>query len=269
MDLAQKTEYANVLLSLIPESGKSIGNSMLREQFRKRLGAEGANFTDQDYWQIRDSLIDEGFIVQGRGRGGSVHRVAAASAEEPSTVSLQSPIASSERNLYEPFQAAIISGYVKDNRIKRFISEITASQGRRSTGGKWTRPDFTLIAVRTYSFTPGKSLEVITFEVKPDLNTALEGVFESLAHSVFAHRSYLAVDTSEFGEKEEVPDERIVQECGRLGVGYITFTKPADYNTYEIVTSAKLNNPDPYEVDNFITTQMSTDKQEELRDWLR
>src|ERR1017187_2686853 len=93
------------------------------------------------------------------------------------------------------FKRPSLSGYVKDNRIKRFISEITASQGRRSTGGKWTRPDFTLIAVRTYSFTPGKSLEVITFEVKPDLNTALEGVFESLAHSVFAHRSYLAVDT--------------------------------------------------------------------------
>jgi hypothetical protein len=264
VDLGQKAEYAKLLLSLIPESGKSIGNSTLREQFRKRLGADGANFTDQDYWQVRDALIDDGLIVQGRGRGGSVHRVESVIEESP-TASSESPVASGERSLYEPFHAAIISGYVKDNRIKRFISEITASQGRRSTGGKWTRPDLTLIAVRTYSFTPGKRLEVITFEVKPNLDTALEGVFEALAHSVFAHRSYLAVAEGE----SDIDDERIMQECTRLGVGYLTFTKAADYSTYEIVTSARLNEPDPYEVDKFIQGQISTEKQEELRDWLR
>jgi hypothetical protein len=79
----------------------------------------------------------------------------------------------------------------------------------------------------------------------------------------------LAVDVSAFGEKDDIPDERISQECCRLGVGYISFTNPADYNTYEIVSSAKLNEPDPYEVDTFITTQIGPDKQEELRDWLR
>jgi len=270
VDLARKAEYGKRLLSLIPESGKSIGNSMLREQFRKSLGADGRDFSDQDYWQIRDSLIDDGLIVQGRGRGGSVHRVESVIDEETAP-SPESSVASGERSLYEPFHAAIVSGYVKDNRIKRFISEITASQGRRSTGGKWTRPDLTLIAVRTYSFTPGKRLEVITFEVKPSLDTALEGVFEALAHSVFAHRSYLAVaeEESYADDSTDNPDERIMQECTRLGVGYLTFSKPADYSTYEIVTSAKLSEPDPYEVDKFIQGQISTEKQEELRDWLR
>jgi len=267
VDQTKKAEYAKLLLSLIPESGKSIGNSALRDQLRKRIGADGDGFTDQDYWQIRDSLIDDGAIEQGRGRGGSVHRVIAA--ETPSSASAPLQTIVGERSLYEPFHSAIVSGYVKDNRIKRFVSEITASQGRRSTGGKWTRPDVTLIAVRTYSFTPGKRLEVITFEVKPDLDTALEGVFEALAHSVFAHRSYLAVDLSQYKDIDETADERIAQECGRLGVGYITFENPADYNTYEIAASAKLNEPDPYEVDKFITTQISSDKQEELRDWLR
>lgn len=273
MDLAQKTEHGKLLLSMVPESGKSIGNSFLREQFRRRLGADGQTFTDQDYWQLRDSLIDDGLIVQGRGRGGSVHRVIV-TPEEPPAISPQPPVAS-ERSLYEPFQAAIVSGYVKDNRIKRFISEITASQGRRSTGGKWTRPDLTLIAVRTYSFTPGKRLEVTTFELKPNFDSALEGIFEALAHSVFAHRSYLAVMEKESEgdanpeDADNIPDERILQECTRLGVGYITFTNPSDYNTYEIVASARLNEPDPYEVDKFILGQISAEKQEELRDWLR
>jgi hypothetical protein len=127
----------------------------------------------------------------------------------------------------------------------------------------------TLVAVRTYQFTPGKRLEVITFEVKPNLDSALEGVYEALAHSAFAHRSYLAVDIRQFKEPEaEVPDERIVQECSRHGVGYMAFTDVSDYNTYEIVSTAKLKEPDPEEVDAFIKKQIGQPKQEELREHL-
>lgn len=139
MDSAQKTEYTKALLSLIPESGTSIGNFTLREQLRKRIESNGGELSDQDYWQLRDSLIDDGLIVQGRGRGGSVHRVLAKAEEEPPPL-IQPPVPIVERNLYPPFQAAITSGYVKDNRIKRFVSEITASQGRRSTGGQMDAP---------------------------------------------------------------------------------------------------------------------------------
>ena len=109
---------------------------------------------------------------------------------------------------------------------------------------------------------------MITFEIEPDLDTALEGLFETLAHSAFEHRSYLAVKLTDYKDDDEIPDDRIVQESSRLGVGYITFTDPADYDTYEIVTTARLNEPDPFEIDNFIRTQMSPEKQEELRELL-
>jgi hypothetical protein len=110
-------------------------------------------------------------------------------------------------------------------------------------------------------------LEVITFELKPNLDAAIEGVFEALAHSAFAHRSYLAIDVTSYPE-ENIPGERILQECGRLGVGYIKFEDPADYETFDIVSPAKLNEPDPYEVDTFIKTQISAANQERLRDIL-
>ena len=125
----------------------------------------------------------------------------------------------------------------------------------------------TLVAVRTYQFTPGKRLEVITFEVKPDVDSAVEGVYEALAHSAFAHRSFLAVDIRQFGD--EVPDDRIVHECSRHGVGYITFTDVADYASYEIVVNARLFEPDPYDVDNFVRTQISSAKQDDLREFLQ
>jgi hypothetical protein len=253
MDPAKKPEYTKLLLSLIPESGESVGNLSLRERLKKAVAAQNnENLTEQDYWALRDALIDEGLIEQGRGRGGSVHRTSIsipvrAEPAQPGVVTQRTLI---ETSLYQPFHSAITTGYVQEHRIKRFVSEITAAQGRRATGGRWTRPDLTVVAVRTYQFTPGKRVEVITFEVKPDLDTALEGVFEALAHSAFAHPTYLAVDLSSYSEDEDLPDDRIYQECGRHGVGYIGFTDPSDYDSFDIVAEARLKEPDPDEVDN-------------------
>lgn len=174
-----------------------------------------------------------------------------------------------EADLYEPFHNAIRTGYAPANGIRNFVSEVTARQGRRATGGKWTRPDLTLLAVRMYTFTPGKRLEVITFEVKEGLDAAVEGVFESLAHSIFAHRSYLAVHVPGYQGLEEVADDRITQECERFGVGYIIFDDPNNYDTYDIVVSARLKEPDPAEVDNFIRQQINFQNQEQIRDWIR
>ncbi|HUA83189.1 MAG TPA: hypothetical protein VMB85_04975 [Bryobacteraceae bacterium] len=108
---------------------------------------------------------------------------------------------------------------------------------------------------------------MITFEVKPNLDTALEGVYEALAHSAFAHRTYLAVRID--AGLEDIPDDRIVQECSRHGVGYLTFTDPADYDTFDLVNTATLKDPDPYDVDNFIRTQVSSANQESLRELLQ
>jgi len=278
MDATKKNEYAALLLGMVPETGTNVGNLTLRQQLRTEVSRRGDELTDQDYWTLRDSLIDEGVIAQGRGKGGSVHRVAIEAAPVPDggaelVGQQEQPVAEpgriAEANLYEPFHSAVKAGYVKENRIKRFISQITASQGRRATGGKWTRPDLTIVAVRSYQFTPGKRLEVITFEIKPDLDGALEGAYEALAHSAFAHRSYLAVDIRAYADQDDIPDDRIVQECTRHGVGYLTFSDPANYDTYEIVCTARLNEPDPYEVDNFIRTQINPEYQEELREHLQ
>lgn len=276
MDPSKKADYGKLLLSLVPESGESVGNVTLRDRLKKAVADQSDELTEADYWSLRDALIDDGAIEQGRGRGGSVHRLVTASPaaiEDAPQATVQPEIQAvpkpTESSLYPPFLNAITTGYVKDNRIKRFISEITAAQGRRLTGGKWTRPDLTIIAVKTYQFTPGKRLEVISFEVKPGIDNALEGVYEALAHSAFAHRSYLAVDVRELNEEDEIPDDRIVQECNRHGVGYMTFTDPADYDTYEIVCTARLNEPDPYDVDKFIRTQINADNQDLLREFLQ
>lgn len=258
MDPAKNEEYRQLLLSLVPADGESIGNRALREKLRGKIESRGGDLSDKDYWAIRRSLIDEAKIEQGRGRGGSVHRMVQAGKA--------APLPRAESKLYEPFLKALENGYAPENNITRFVSEITAGQGRRPTGGKWTRPDITLIAVRTFSFVPGKRLEVVTFEVKPDQDVAFDGVYEAIAHSAFAHLAFLAVHVS--GVKKD-PDERILQECKRFGIGYITFTDPENYDTFETVINPSFEDPDPYAVDKFISNQISSANRDRLREFLR
>ena len=84
-----------------------------------------------------------------------------------------------------------------------------------------------------------------------------------------AHWTYLAVHLPGYEAMEEVEDDRIVQECERFGVGYIVFDNPEDYDTYNIVVSARLKEPDPAEVDSFIRQQINAQNQEEVREWIR
>ncbi|WP_216850460.1 hypothetical protein [Granulicella sp. L46] len=238
------------------------------------------DLTDEDYWDLRNSLIDEGKLERARGRGGLVRRVLSV-AEVPvvpdSLVSAASDLSGAvtalvpvllESSLYEPFQKIIQTGYVLDNDLKPWICEITAAQGRRNTGGLWTRPDVTLIAEQTFVYFPGKLFEVITFEIKPDIGTAMEGVYEAAAHSAFAHRSYLAFPDSDEYEKSPLFD-RIRDECERFGLGLILFEDVANWDTYSFEVSAERKDPDPGSVNDFIKVQISEKGREEIQRWFR
>ena len=190
----QKPQLKELLLSLIPKDGSAKGNVTLRNEFTQKAAAQGITVVDADYWSIRDSLLWEDRKIElGKGKGGSVRLIPEISVEPTPAPPAPEEAYAKETALYEPFHETIRQFYVKDYRIKRFVSEITASHGRRATGGKWTRPDITLIAVRMHSFVPGKTIEVVTFEVKPEWAYGIEGVYETAAHSVFANKSYLAI----------------------------------------------------------------------------
>jgi hypothetical protein len=262
MDQLELDAAKKLLLDFVPPAG-SVGNVALMEKF------QSANplLTREDYWLVRNSLIEEGLLERGRGRGGSVHRVVATQSVPP----VQAPVApAGEAALYDPFHYAVRNGYVKDNDIRRYVSDETAKQGRRNTGGKWTRPDITLIAIRTFLYLP-KQLEVISFEIKPSMDVALEGVFEAAAHSAFAHRSYVAFPDPNPGSNEQIDDplfDRIFDECERFGIGLILFDIPVTWDSFDFQVTARRHNPDPASVDNFISTQISAENQRELRDLL-
>jgi len=170
----------------------------------------------------------------------------------------------SEASLYEPFQKAIQTGYVQQNNLETLACEITAFQGRRNTGGLYTRPDLTLIVIQTFVYYPGKNFEVITFELKPSIETALAGVYEAAAHSAFAHRSYLAFPDSD--EYEDSPlFDRIRDECERFELGLILFKDVNDWDSYSFEVSAGRRDADAETVDDFIKDQISEKGKENIQ----
>ena len=64
------SELSDLILSLTPEDGASIGNGALLALLRERI----PTLSDAAYAEARDLLIDDGRLRRGRGRSGSVYR---------------------------------------------------------------------------------------------------------------------------------------------------------------------------------------------------
>lgn len=66
-------ELEQALLALVPVDGSSIGNQSLLERLKGQL----PELNEDAFWASRDGLIEQGVLVKGRGRGGSVLRAPA------------------------------------------------------------------------------------------------------------------------------------------------------------------------------------------------
>lgn len=76
-DHARQDRLKALLLSLVPADGTGVGNQTLTDQFFVAAKAEGLNATAKDYDHAKESLVADGVLAKGKGRGGSVHRVEA------------------------------------------------------------------------------------------------------------------------------------------------------------------------------------------------
>ena len=67
----------DLILSLTPEDGSSIGNGAMMALLREHL----PGLADEDYAVARDELVEDGALGRGRGRGGSIYRADVADLE--------------------------------------------------------------------------------------------------------------------------------------------------------------------------------------------
>jgi hypothetical protein len=260
----------DALVAKVKELGGSAGNTRLIRE----LG-----WADDEYWPIRDRVVDLGILRRYRARGGAVAIVqqppVAAAQPQPAQPAGQvqpdatvQPTQSFERDLYEPVAAVLRGPWARDSRFRHQVVEITASQGRRNTGGTWTRPDLVVAALRVFPFLPGKYFDLITFEIKPRWALDVTGVYEALAHRRAATQSYLWLHCPQPDQEAEVLN-RIVEEAERHGIGVIIATDPADYETWDQRCDPARVEPDPELLNEFVALQVSDGAKDELSAWVR
>lgn len=255
----EENDIEKLILEIVPSTGKSVGNKFLLTELKKTF----KNLDDDTFWRVRNSLLESGKLGKGRGKGGSVYNIIQVSTLPKPETEKDKKKRILENELYEPFHKVIKDFWVKENEIDDYLSEVTANQGKKKTGGKWTRPDISLISIKTYQYLIGRIMDVITFEIKPEDNYGIESVFETASQSVFAHKSYLCIHLPK-GKPETEEFEKIQRQCENFGVGLIVFEKPEDWETYETIIEPRRKNPDPYEVNLFITQQLKERLKEDL-----
>lgn len=251
------------LLEMVKKFDGSAGNiSLLRE----------LEWPDDQYWSVRNRLVDSGVLTLGKGKGGSV-RIADYDEGDVSTeTSRVEEERVAEADLYEPLSGLLRERWVKDQRFERSLVEISAKQGRRDTGGTWTRPDLIVVSYTTFLYVPGRHFEVVTFEVKPWDTLDVTGVYEALAHRRAATRAYLlaVVPQSELElESSEEYLQRIQDEAKMHGVGFVTVTDANDYGTWDERVEAPRHDPAPHSIHDFLSLQLSDGAKENLQTWFR
>lgn len=268
MSEEEKIEFQKLLLSLLEVGGQARGNVTLMQELKEKIKDKfGQEISNDDYWTIRNPLVDEGILVRSRGKGGAVMRTPETQVQETELQKTKpkKKYEKKEGKLQKPFVKYLQDYWIKDIGVgDQIVVQDTANQGSKKTGGKWSRPDVSIAAVIRYSFTPGKQLEVLTFELKAmDEHDKIENVFECASHSVFSHRSYLALECPD-GKPGSDKFERVETLCKRFGIGLMIFSDVKDPESFNEILEPERKNPDPKEIDNFIRNQFDNEKQEKL-----
>lgn len=243
---------AEVLLALVPEDGTPIGNTTLMYEL---------DWDAEKYWRVRDALLDEGRLERGRGRGGSVWKVQA--------IGNAARLAQSEESLYVPLLEVLKTDWAREMRIEpeHIHFEVTARQGKKSTGGTWTRPDITAVSVRTFQHLPGKFIDILTFEVKPLSALDVTAVFEAASHASRATRSYALLQIPDIiGPREDEIIERCAREAARLRVGLILFVSASEFYTWETKVEAPKLDTAPEALDEFLG-HLSNEAKRKMQTW--
>lgn len=261
MSELELTRDEKALMKIVPKNGTTMGNHRAKSLL---------TWNDARYWPVRDSLIDKGLLTRGKGQGGSIRLVLQIEVAEMVTVTAPTDTTSGveepvvvdavlvrEDALYEPLSRVIEGAWAKEHRFNLSSVTVTARQGKRATGGKWSRPDIVAVEVRTLIYYPTKVLRITTFEVKPADAVDVQSVYEALAHRRAATHAYimLHVPSAEAGAVQATLDE-ILAVARTHGVGVITFSDPDNFDTWQELEEAHRFDTDPERLDNFIATQL-------------
>ena len=231
------------LLDTLRDLNGAAGNAALHRALGWR--------SEDRYWNTRNSLIEAGVLTTGRGRGGSV-RVIGLDAPAPpvETVAAEKPSETlSEVDHYPAIEKAMKEQWLRSQGFENARVNICAHQGKKQTGGRWTRPDAIIAVVETYEYVPGKRLSVYTVEVKLGETADVTAVYEAASHLRSVHYSYLFVVGAFASDDLE---STIRGACMDQDIGLILAGKADDIDTWEEIVPPARNEPEPRDLNNTI-----------------
>src|SRR5574344_2128308 len=96
--MTDQTTLRAAILAAVPDDGSTISNQSLFE----RLRGQFPQLAEDEYWSVRDALIDGYLLAKGRGRGGSVRRAEAATPAQLDAFSLAEQALNQARARFAP-----------------------------------------------------------------------------------------------------------------------------------------------------------------------
>jgi hypothetical protein len=168
-------------------------------------------------------------------------------------------VENSLRNLWSKYE-------YKDHQ---FIIEKTASTDSK-IAGPWTRPDFTIISNRKFSYIPKSDFEIVTFEVKRPDSANVLSVFEALSHLNVATKSYVVfpINEHEWLKNSEKQAIRVKEECSRHGIGLILIENPVTNPAPRALVTPIKREIDPQKSSDFINAVLSKQSLATISTWL-
>jgi hypothetical protein len=243
------------------------GNKSLKD-------ALGWSDDNERYWNAHGRALDQGLAISGRGKGGSLQLLVSDEilSDEAAELTAEGKPDGKEIDLYEPAKNVIKDFWAQSEHYDEYIVSVTAMRGRASTGGKWSRPDISILAVKAFPYLPDRIFEIVTFEVKPIGQITVEGVFEALSHQQFASRAYVIFHVPELDGaasfNQTISDgNRILGTARKHGIGVILASDIADWETWEEVLVPERVIPDPEQANRFIATGFSKDVHDRIIKW--
>lgn len=242
MNIQQK-----ILLKAIVEL---LGSSELTKTFLKR------NIMDRSEDQVLDAIergIHDG-ILTNASRGGYVKIV-----EKMLDIQEYDFYLCTEQMLKKYYKTHV-------NDLGRFMVAKTARKDTK-IAGRWTRPDFTVVANRTFPYIRQTEFDIITFEVKRPADCEALAVFEALAHNTAATRSYVFFPMTE-KELDGTPQgERIREECVRHGIGLFLVRDSFSLEDAYIVIESQRRPLNPEKCSPFLENVLTSKEKSDLTTW--
>jgi hypothetical protein len=140
-------------------------------------------------------------------------------------------------------------------------------------GGKYSAPDITLIISRKHIYTAGRSLRIVSFEVKTEENGNADAILEAAAHHQRTHFAYVLWHLPQ-GSQKESRLARVRMFAKKFGVGLILVRRLQQegphlrFDAVDFLEESEQHIADPELVDSYIEDRLSPAFKEKILSWL-